>query len=263
MNHRGLIITLIVLLIIVIILLVAFLGLSLNGRFSFKNWGTKKSNQVIFDNRYEFAEVESLEVLSTAGDIDFEESTDGKIRVVVYGEKEEDLKVELSANKLKVDYSKYKHKKISFGFNFYINDIIIYVPKDYANEISVKANYGDINAIDLENATINIEEDCGDITLGKVKNAFVKNSYGDVKIEAISNKVEIEEDCGDVKINSLSIAEDSSIVNNFGDIKIGQTNEIFIDAKTDLGDVKVNQNNRYAEITLKIKNDCGDIKVEN
>ena len=263
MKNRGLIITLIVLLIIVIILLSAFLGLSLNGRFSFKNWGTKKSDQVIFDNSYEVAGIESLEVLSTAGDIDFEESTDGKIRVVVYGEKEEDLKVELNANQLKVDYSKYKHKKISFGFNFYINNIIIYLPKDYASEISVKANYGDINAIDLENASINIEEDCGDVTLGKVKNAVIKNHYGDIKIQAIHHKTQIESDCGDVKIASLHIEEDSSIVNNFGDIKIGQTNEIFIDAKTDLGDVKVNQNNRHGEITLKIKNDCGDIKVEN
>lgn len=263
MNNRGLIITLIVLLIIVIMLLIAFLGASLNGRFGFKNWGTKKSNQVIFDNCYEVAEIESLEILSTAGDIDFQESTDGKIRVVVYGETEEDLKVELSENKLKVDYSQYKRNKISFGFNFYINDMIIYLPKDYANEIRVEANYGDVKAIDLENATVNISEDCGDVKLGKVKNAFVKNHYGNVKIEAVSHKVEIESDCGDVKIASLHIEEDSSIENSFGDIKIGQVNEVFVDAKTDLGDVKVNQNNRHAEVTLKIKNECGDIKVEN
>ena len=48
----------------------------------------------------------------------------------------------------------------------------------------------------------------------------------------------------------------------FGDINIGQTYVILIDDKTDLGDVKIYQNNRHAEITLKIKNDCGDIKVE-
>lgn len=46
-------------------------------------------------------------------------------------------------------------------------------------------------------------------------------------------------------------------------MKIGETNDIYIDAKTDLGEVKVNRNNRYSEITLEIENDCGDIKVEN
>ena len=122
---------------------------------------------------------------------------------------------------------------------------------------------GDIEVIDLEKATVDIEEDCGDVVLGKVKNAFVKNHYGDIKIAEIGNQVLVESDCGDVKIGSVKLAEDSKITNSFGDIKIGQTNEIYIEAKTDLGDVKVNKNERHAEITLKIENDCGDIKVEN
>lgn len=41
------------------------------------------------------------------------------------------------------------------------------------------------------------------------------------------------------------------------------TNDIYIDAKTDLGDVDVNHNNRMSGITLKIKNNCGDIEVDN
>ncbi len=263
MSNRGLIIALIILLIIIIILLIAFLGLSLNGKIGLQRWNAKKSSQVIFDNAYEVSQVEHLEILSTAGDIEFKESTDEKVRVVVYGEEEQELKVDLNGNRLKVDYSQYKNKKIFWGFHFYINDIVIYLPKDYANEISVKANYGDIRAIDLENASMNIKEDCGDVVLGKVKDVFVKNHYGDVKIEAVENKVEITSDCGDVKIGSLNIIENSSIENSLGDIKIGQTNEIYIEAKTDLGDVKINRNNRYAEVILKIKNSCGDIKIEN
>lgn len=267
MKNKGLIITLMILVLLIIFGLIIFLCLVLSGRLDFKfnsmNWGAKKSEQVIFDTSYELEEIEKLEILSTAGDISFEESTDEKIRVMVYGENSEDLVVEFSENDLKIDYSKYKQKNILFGFNFYSNNIIIYLPKEYGNEISIKANYGDIKAIDLENVMMRIEADCGDITLGKVRDVSIKSEFGDVKIDSILKQANIELSCGDVRINSMNMEENSSIINNFGDIKIGQTNEVYIDAKTDFGDLKLTNNYRYSEITLKIKNNCGDIKIEN
>ena len=263
MSNRGLIIALIILLIIIIILLIAFLGLSLNGKIGLQRWNAKKSSQVIFDNAYEVSQVEHLEILSTAGDIDFKESTDEKVRVVVYGEEEQELKVDLNGNRLKVDYSQYKNKKIFWGFHFYINDIVIYLPKDYGHEINIQAKYGDIAISNLESATIQIEEDCGDVSLGKVKNVFVSNHYGDIQIDEVKNQLSIQSDCGDVEINTVAILENSSVKNNLGDIKIGQTNEIYIEARTSLGDIKVNRNNRHSEVMLKIENECGDIKVEN
>ena len=51
--------------------------------------------------------------------------------------------------------------------------------------------------------------------------------------------------------------------NNLGDIKILNTNEIYFDAKTNLGDTKINNNYNKSEITLKIQNDCGDIEINN
>ena len=66
-----------------------------------------------------------------------------------------------------------------------------------------------------------------------------------------------------IKIDKVQIAEDSYIKSDYGDVRIKETNDIYIDAKTDLGDVKINTNNRHSEITLKIEGDCGDIKVEN
>lgn len=263
MKNKALIIALIILLSLLIIGLIIFLCFAINQNFKLKDWGSKKSKQIIFDESYDFAQIENLEILSTAGDIKLEESTDEKIRVVAYGRSVDDLEVVFEKNKLKVDYSKYKHKNTIFSFDFYLNDIQIYLPKSYEKNISIQAKYGDIEVTDLENANIQIEEDCGDVDLGKVKNVSVKNHYGDIKIDEIGNQFEIESDCGDVKINAITITEDSSIVNNLGDIKLGKTNEIYIDAKTDLGDVKVNQNYRHSEIMLTIKNDCGDIKVEN
>lgn len=261
-SREGLIISIVILVLVIFGLIYLLVG-CLNGSFQVKKWGSRKSSNVIFDTSYDVSEVANLEILSVAGDVRLEENLEDKIKVVVYGENAEDLSVDLKENHLKVDYSKYKHKNVFLGFHFYCNDIIIYLPKNYANEIDIKANYGDIKAMDLENASMSIDADCGDISLGKVKNASIKNDYGNVKIESILNRAMISLSCGDVKINSVNLAENSSIVNNFGDIKIAQTNEVYIDAKTSLGDLKIANNNRHSEITLKIENDCGDIKVGN
>lgn len=263
MKNKGIIISLIILLSILIAGLIIFLCFAIKGSFKWKNWGAKKSEQVIFDESYDFAQIEDLEILSTAGDIKLEESMDEEIRVIVYGKNAEDLKVDLQENQLKVDYSQYKQKNIIFGFNSYLTDIVVYLPKKYDKNISIRTQYGDLEVTDLEKASVEIEGDCGDVNLGKVKNAVVKNHYGDIKIQEIGNQFEIYSDCGDVKIGSIKIAENSSIVNNLGDIKIGQTNEIYMDAKTDLGDVKINQNYRHSETTLQLQNNCGDIEVEN
>jgi len=48
-----------------------------------------------------------------------------------------------------------------------------------------------------------------------------------------------------------------------GDVSIGRTNDILIDAKTSLGEVDVRNNDYKSEITLKIDNSCGDITVKN
>ena len=73
--------------------------------------------------------------------------------------------------------------------------------------------------------------------------------------------MKIDADAGDVKINTLNITQNSNIEINAGDIKINQTNDIYIDAETDLGETKINNNNDKSEITLKIENNLGDIKV--
>ncbi len=264
MKSKGLIITLIIILSIVVIGLIVLLSLVISGNLSFRpnfrNLGVR-SNQVIYDENYNIETIEDIEILSTAGDIKLEESMDKNIRVVAFGKNENDLKVSLNENKLKIDYSEIK--KINFWFNFDITDITIYIPKDYSKQINIKANYGNIELIDLENATIDIEQDCGDVKLGKVKDIFIKNSYGDINIEKVLNKCAIKSDCGDIKIEEIELKENSSIDSDLGNVKINKKNDIYIDAKTDLGDTKVDTNNRHSEITLKIEGSCGDIKVEN
>ena len=67
---------------------------------------------------------------------------------------------------------------------------------------------------------------------------------------------------GDIKINRLNIEENSFIEMEHGDIKIDSINQIYVDAKTDHGDVDIKVNYDQAKTILKIYNEMGDIKID-
>jgi DUF4097 and DUF4098 domain-containing protein YvlB len=260
MKNKGLVITMIILLTIIVAILIVILCLGISGKISFMGFIRAKSKDIVYDEKYETEKIEKISIKSSAGDIKFEESDDKKIRVVVYGEKENKIDVEQTGNTLKVESIQKSH---IFGFNIRLNDIVIYLPKEYEKEIEIDSDLGDIEIVSLENASIKIEQNCGDINLGKIKNAEIENDLGTTEIEEVLNSLNIKSNCGDIKIKKLTLQENSKIENDLGDVKIGETNDIFIDAHCDLGDEKIKNNSRQSEVTLKIDVDCGDIKVEN
>lgn len=290
MKNNTLIVCLIVLLVIISIGLITFMIKVINGKMGFPY---KVSDELVVDEEYD-NNFDEINITSDASDIEVKETSGEKIRVVIYGDKDK-TEVEEKNNELRIIS---KHKKGSwFAFRNKIAKIEVYIPKDYDKNIIINNKYGDIDVEEFSKANIEINEDCGDvdviggnkvditnkygdIKLEKAKEAnikqsagavkvesvddiVVKNNYGDIKITNVYNSINAEEDCGDVKIDNLTINKDSSIKNNLGSIKIGSTNEIYIEAKTDLGDVKVNNNYKKSDITLNLKNNCGDIKVNN
>lgn len=262
MKYRGSIITMIVMLSIIIVLLIAilYIGITNGGSIQLGFFRGDKADQIIYDKGYDVELINNIEVLSSAGDVKIEESDDSNVRVLVYGKEDSGLKVNLENGKLKVDYREHqKHHIISFGG--YLSEVIVYIPNTYDKELNLKLDYGDLDITSLEKASIKVKESCGNIKLGKVKNIEVDNDYGNVKIEEVLNKLNINTDCGDVKIEKVDIKENSSIKCDLGDVKIKEKNDIYIDANVDLGDCKVNNNNRHSEVTLKIEMSCGDIKA--
>jgi len=241
MKNNGLIITMIILLVIIVAILIAILCLGISGKISFMGFIRGKSKNIVYDEKYETEKIEKISIKSSAGDIKFEESDDEKIRVVVYGEKENKIDVEQTGSTLKVESIQKSH---IFGFNIRLNDIVIYLPKEYEKEIEIDSDLGDIELVSLENASIKIEQNCGDINLGKIKNAEIENDLGTTEIEEVLNSLNIKSNCGDIKIKKLTLQENSKIENDLGDVKIGETNDIFIDAHCDLGDEKIKNNSR-------------------
>ena len=223
---------------------VAFLTLVLTNKIDLKDFklsfGTNYSKKIVVDNEYE-NNFDEISIRTEAGDIKIKESENEKIRVVVYGSKkrttinDEDEKLEIIT----------KTKRCNgFCFNQKIDKVIVYLPEKYNNPVTIKTNYGDI---DIANVT----------------NLIANTNYGNIKIAKVNKYFKINTNYGDIKISELDITKDSKASTNFGDIKVSKTNDIYIQAKTDLGDTKVNKNNRKADITLELNTNLGDIKVNN
>lgn len=293
MKNKALIISLIVILSIVSILLIGSMVFLLSGNRIFNFTSYKTYKEIVVNETYDI-DFESIDVDTTASDIEIKKSSSNNFQVIVYGEKDK-TKIETINNTLKIVID--ERTCVGLCINVKISKIEIYVPTDYNKDITINNKFGDIKVTELLNANINIEEDCGDVTVQGANNLVVKNNYGDISINK-ANIVTIEEDCGDVKVGTvneitvsnnlgdikikevngylnlenscgdidvdyINLNRNSYIKDNLGDIELGSTNEIFIDAKTSLGNVRVNNNYNKSDITLKVENDCGDIKVNN
>lgn len=257
MKNKGLIITLIVLLSIVIFFLVMFLVTYLNGGINFKNGifnvGSRNTT-IIYDKEFELSNIQNIQVKQDTGDVIIKENENDNIKVVIYGENASDITVNKNGSDLNIDYdSKESFNFINFGNKK--NDIIVYVPSTYANKMNIKNDYGNVEIADLKDATVDIDCDCGNVELGKIKNATIKCDCGNVEISEVLNKCDIVIDCGNAEIDTLSINENSNIEVDLGNIEIGSTNDIYIDASVDLGKTNINNNNRNSSVTLKVKCD--------
>lgn len=299
MNKKSKIVLITLLSILVIMLILFMTFVILNGSKGFINLGItsdKISNNLIYDKTYE-NKFDKINIKTDASDIKIKKSNDSNIKVLIYSEEEKRKNINVTDN-TSLDINLEAKKGFNFFLFNYINSKIeIYIPSDYNKSIRIENNYGDIetsdfidanmdiisdcgdvkidagNSIKIRNSygdtivknanSIDVSNDCGDIDVGSAKSAILKNDYGDIDIKHVYEYIDIEDNCGDINIDNVILKKNSSIKNDMGDIEIKNIRNIYIDAKTSLGDVSVNNNYRTSDITLKIENDCGDIEVDN
>ena len=260
MSNKAPIICSIILLSVIIFGLVMFLVTYLcGGKIGFMSIGAK-NNKVICDKEFKLEEIENIDIKQDAGNIILEETTNDEIKVVAYGENEGDIRVDLNNNKLVIDYT--RQKRFTFlHFGNIKNDIIVSIPSSYRNEIKIKNDLGNCEISNLENATLDIDCDAGNVEADKIKNAKINCDMGKVVIKEILNKCDIDVNSGSVEITKLSIQENSKIKADLGNVDISETNDIYIEGSVDLGNATINGSNRNSNVTLKIECDCGNINV--
>lgn len=296
MKDKSHIIALIVILTVLAVIVTLFMIGMLLGNIGFVRFRNmhrvRVSNELVLNKEYDI-NFKKIEIKSEASNIYLKESSDNKVKVIIYGD-EEKTSVDTSNDQLSIE-SKSKNCFL-FCINIKASKIEVYVPKDYKNTIDIDNKYGDVeigsfkdsdikikascgdvsiskaNRINVINDygdvkikeanEVDIKASCGDIEIGSVNDARIKNNYGDININSINNYMNIKEDCGDIEIENVNIKKKSYIKNSLGKVEISHTNDIHIDAKTDLGETSVNDNYK-SDITLTIKNSCGDIEVNN
>lgn len=296
MENKKTIIFLIITLSLLVIAILTFMVEMLFGGISFMNFKRMRkvnvSNSLVLDEIYE-NEFNHIEIESDASDIYIKETNDNKSKVIVYGDPK---RTEVTTENNKLQIKSRAKKCVFFCVNVKASKIEIYLSKDYNNTIDIKNDYGDIEIgnfkesdikikescgdifistaknidivndygnVEINNGNIiNVKESCGDVKIGTVNDLTVENKYGDIDIKNVNNYMDIKDDCGDIEIDNVSINKNSYIKNSLGNIEINSTNDIHINAKTSLGDTEV-RNNYQSDTVLTIKNNCGDIEVNN
>ena len=145
------------------------------------------------------------------------------------------------------------------------------------NEITIQTSSGSIKTGNFNK--LSAEASSGDIEVGKIGESTIKTSSGKILVEsakrlqaeASSGEIDIntiEEYCnlttssGNIDINSLNIIENSTINAKSGNVDIKSKNDIYVETETGSGDADVKNNNRMAELVLKITTTSGSINVD-
>lgn len=259
-NNKPLIITLIIILSIFTIILSVLLGVLLTNHISsniFKFHLIAKTDK-IYSEEFLPNNIEKINISSGSSDILIKKANTEKIKVNIYGKNKSKVKVDVSNNILNVDYTEIE---TCIGICIYSENIEIIIPQDYILNSNIESKYGDIDVGDFDEGMLSIQNDSGDIDIGSIKNIKIDSRYGDIFIDNITNKLDLTSSSGDIEIARANILENSKIISNYGDIEIEYINDVYIDAKTDYGDIKIPKNNRYANSSLVIDSRSGDIEV--
>ncbi len=296
MKNKTLIIVLIVILSVLALTLATFMVVLLTNKGKFINFRfgyNHLSDKLIVDESYDI-EFNKVRIRTDASDIEVNIADDDKFRVVIYSDNN-NTKVDTVNNELSIVSE--EKPCVGFCLNRKLSKVEVYIPENYEHQLDIENDFGDINIANFTGADIQIEEDCGDVNvsggknvvidndlgditldyakeaqieesagdveIGEVDEAIIQNNLGDIKINQVNHYLDVSDDCGDIEIDNVILSKDSTIKNNLGNIKVKTSSDIYIDADTDLGKVKINNQNKNADITLNIKNDCGDIIVNN
>lgn len=277
MNERILKIILACLLSLIIIALTIFLIFALNNEnINFATWGFNSKTELIKTENHNYGDIYYVKVNTKSADIKIVPTDKNEITVNVYGEKNQNVNVEVTNGILNVEYFS---KFLCFGFCNMDSYVEIMLPNEFSPEnLDINTVSGDIFVGDTATQNMDVKSVSGDISVGnsdilnvsttsgdikvtKAKDLKVKSVSGDLRIDSVTNSLVAQTTSGDVDINSLMINADSNIKSTSGDIEIDMINDIYVETSTVSGDVRIKNNNRLANIVLSIYTTSGDIKI--
>ena len=233
------------------------------------------NDNLLTENKYDITSIDNILLNVQSTDVFIEEGKTDKIEIKTYGRKNEKYDIKLSDGNLSI--AKDIDKSFCIGICYGQEKVVISIPKNYNKKTNIKTTSGDIKidanldgklsinttSGDVEIAEVldgNIKTTSGDIEVRKIDNMNISTTSGDIDIKKCNN-INIKSVSGDIEVESANLEKNGLIETISGDVKILQTNDIYIDYKTVSGDSSIKDNNKHAYLELKIETVSGDIEV--
>lgn len=290
--NKGLTIALIIFLSVVTLSLITGLTVLLKSDFKFDSFDFNNNLSTNLVEEKEFSDIKDLDITTDIADIIVEGKDIENIKVELYSNNVDDYEI-TDGDVVKVVLKEKKTGFFSIGRK--MPNVKVYLPKSYNKNIKTNANAGDTDIKGINDASIDVKTDVGDlkvdeifsanvisrvgdITINKVNKLTIdsntgdirvsevddivsKSQTGDIRIKTINNSLDINSKTGDIRIENANLKENSIIKSNTGDIRIKNTTGCYVDGKTNVGDASISNNDRKSDIVLTIKSNIGDINV--
>lgn len=264
-NKRlTIILILIVILSAFVITLTSGLVLSLidNNNFNFSFNFINPKMKLVDSYETDINEINRVYLNLQSTDIEIKKSTNEKLLIEYYSNRDNNAKIEYNDNLVKVDEDNYNVS--CFGFCNSRRKVVVYVPTTYTGKFDFNTKSGDVNVdADLSNNKVNMYVMSGDIYLGIVGDINASTISGDIRVDKIIKSAILKTTSGDILVKKLEIKENSKINTISGDVFISDNqSNCYVDASAVSGDIKINSSDRKSDLVLQIKVISGDINVD-
>ncbi len=233
---------------IIILLGIMMLGL-FNREFTF-NFGDYEKVE-LYNEIYSLEDVLELNVNMVSTDITIRNSEDENIRVIINGKEDRKDKYSISNDNKNLKIDEKAYSSFCFGFCFYSDEVIVYLPKSFNNNINIKGTSSDVNIMDSYDSKMDIHTVSGEIKVQDANDIVVKTTSGDIDINDALN-VEVKTTSGEVNIRS---GKKVKVETTSGDISIDEVEKLDINSTS--GEVKVGKTGNVNISTIS-----GDVTID-
>ncbi len=273
---------LVVLLLLLAIGITSIMVMALVGKWNvfsyYFNFNINRESKIILEETYNDVDITKITIDGISSDVKVIYSEADEIKVTIYGEEKDKVTSEIVNDTLKVSKNIKNH--FCFGFCGWNEDaIIIALPMNMQNKLEINTVSGDINLLDFNQMDIKVKTTSGDVKIGNVADTTINTTSGDIEIYTtnvtsvetvsgeivignINSKANLKTTSGDIDILNIKCEEASNIKSISGDVTIKNVTNAYVEASSTSGDIKIENNDRFAPVNLTIKTTSGDIKIK-
>lgn len=252
---NGSTITKIVLCVVLIIVLLGFMIFTLVKREFVFHFGNYERVE-LYNETYNLEDVDKLNINMVSTNVTLRYSEDDIIRVVINGKEDRKDKYSITNDRKNLKVEEKAYSSFCFGFCFYNDEVMVYLPKSFNKDINIKGTSSDINIIDSYDSKMDIYTVSGDIKVQDSNDIVARTTSGDIDINNALD-VEVKTTSGEVTIRS---GKKVSVETTSGDISIDEVEELEVHSTS--GEVRIDKTGNVTISTISGDVEINDLTVD-